>query len=397
MLNIGGSMTQSAIVVLRKGEDRRIRSGHPWVFSNEVETVDGEPQSGEIVEVQDSRSAVVGYGFFSKASLVSVRIVSNKPFITLQQLLKERILSASTKRERLHYGDTYRLVYGESDNIPGLVIDRYGSTFVIESFIAGIDSLIPTIRDLIIELFKAEYIAEKSESLWRSYEGLEARKEVVYGSGDIRLAEIDSMFYNINILSGHKTGFFLDQRENRSLVEGLSRNRRVLDCFCSDGGFALHAARGGAKTVLGIDSSEAAVERASSNALRNGLSEVRFIRADVFDFLRDSKQGEYDLIILDPPAFVKSKNKLATGMKGYRKLNELAMEKLDAGGILVTCSCSQHATEELFLDAIAKAAVSKGKRLSIISITGAAKDHPVLLSMPETRYLKCVVGFVEAL
>ncbi|MBL0175022.1 MAG: class I SAM-dependent rRNA methyltransferase [Ignavibacteria bacterium] len=391
-------MTHSAIVILKKGEDRRIRTGHPWVFSNEVETNEGAPQHGDVVEVHDSRRSVVGYGFFSKTSLVSVRMISNKSSnATLQELLKERIIAAAAKRTMLNYGDTCRLVFGESDNIPGLVIDRYGKTFVIESYIAGIDLLIQNIQDIIVELFDAEFIVEKSESTWRSYEGLEGRTRVLLGEGEVRTIEISSIFYNINILRGNKTGFFLDQRENRLLVEGLSRNRRVLDCFTSDGGFALHAARGGATSVTGVDSSDPAVERATSNAIRNGLTNVKFAKSDVFDYLHEAKQGEYDLIILDPPAFVKSKKKLASGLKGYRKLNELAMDKLEHGGILVTCSCSQHATEELFLDAIAKAAASKGKRLSIFSITGAAKDHPVLLSMPETRYLTCVAAVVEAL
>lgn len=388
-------MKTSATILLKAKEERRIRGGHPWVFSNEIQNIEGQPSSGDVVAVLDSRRGIVGYGFFSEHSLISVRIISNRPEESVKALLTNRLHAALRRRIEVGYAGSFRMVFGESDGLPGLIIDKYETTFVIESFTAGIDRLIPLLVDILVSDFGATDIGERSESVWRLNEGLELISRPLVGNCEPQPIQIESILYNINILHGLKTGFFLDQRENRRYIENLSVNRSVLDCFCADGGFSMHARKAGAQRVVGVDASDQAIQRARGNALKNGFTDISFIDSDVFEYLKTVSCGEFDVIILDPPAFVKSKKKLRTGLKGYRKLNELAMSKFGEFGILVTCSCSQHVTEELFLAELLKAAATIEKRLRVVSVTGAAKDHPVLLSMPETRYLKCVVAIIE--
>jgi 23S rRNA (cytosine1962-C5)-methyltransferase len=388
-------MIASATVLLKAKEERRIHGGHPWVFSNEIQSMEGQPSSGDVVAVLNSHRGIVGYGFFSEHSLISVRIISNRAEESLKTLLTNRLHAALRRRIEIGYAGSFRMVFGESDGLPGLIIDKYETTFVIESFTAGIDRLIPLLVDILVSDFGATDIGERSESVWRLNEGLELISRPLFGNCEPQSVQIESIFYNINILRGLKTGFFLDQRENRRYIEKMSLNRSVLDCFCADGGFSMHARKAGARRVVGVDASDLAIQRARENALQNGFSDISFVDSDVFEYLKSVSCGEFDIIILDPPAFVKTKKKLRTGLKGYRKLNELALSKFGEFGILVTCSCSQHVTEDLFLAELLKASVASKKRLRVVSLTGAAKDHPVLLSMPETKYLKCVVAIVE--
>ncbi len=390
-------METHAKVVLRKKEDRRLRNGHLWIFSNEIEHVDGTASDGDLVEVLDHSGHLVGIGYWSGKSLIAVRILSRQPASSLSSLVTERLRKAYELRESLSYSNSYRLVFGESDLLPGLIIDKYNDVFVLESFSAGADRLSPIAVDWLRETFSPKCIFEKSDSNWRQYEGLEAKSGFLWGTEGTSEVTISGMSYIINVLAAQKTGMYLDQRENRLLVETMARNKRVLDCFCNDGGFSLHAARGLAASVRGLDISADAVARANTNAQINGFTGIEFHAADVFESLNAGIKDNYDMIILDPPAFVRSKNRLATGLKGYQKLNERAMWLLPENGILVTCSCSQHVTEEIFLDMLKRAARNQKKFMRILTVRGAALDHPVLAAMPETQYLTLVAATIHGL
>ncbi|MBI5646162.1 MAG: class I SAM-dependent rRNA methyltransferase [Ignavibacteriae bacterium] len=390
-------METQAKAILRKKEDRRIRSGHLWIFSNELERIEGTPINGDFVEVIDHSGRLLGIGFWNGNSLIAIRMISRKPFDSFRELVRGRMRRADDFRAAVSYENSYRLVFGESDFLPGLVIDRYNDVFVLESFSAGADRIVPIAVEWLQDTFSPKSVFEKSDSQWRSYEGLQVQTGFLLGTDGATTVNINGMSYIINVLAAQKTGFFLDQRENRLLVETISRGKRVLDCFCNDGGFALHATRGGAISVVGLDISSDAVKRAEANAGRNGIAGVAFHVADVFESLNASLKDNYDMIILDPPAFVRSKNRLASGLKGYQKLNERAMWLLPEGGTLVTCSCSQHVTEDVFLDMLKRSARNQNKYLRIFAVRGAALDHPVLASMPETQYLTFVATTVHSL
>jgi 23S rRNA (cytosine1962-C5)-methyltransferase len=391
-------MDCAGIVTLRSKEEKRLQKGHLWVFSNEISEIEGEPENGEIVAVRDfTRTKIIGYGFCSLNSLVSIRMLSRTPFPSLEELFRARIHSANRKRLNVGFRHSYRMVFGESDFLPGLVIDRFGDVFVIESFTAGMDKHIKIIIDILVSDFAPCAVIEKSLSVWRKMENLDQQQRLLFGSIGPTTVISSAMSYNISILEGQKTGFFLDQSENRLIVEQCGSGKQVLDCFCNDGGFALHAAKGGAATVLGVDASCSAVERARVNSVLNKLNNVEFHEYDVFKFLEEAVSAEkhYDLIILDPPAFVKSKKTVAAGLAGYERLNRLAMRVLTDDGMLLSCTCSQHISETDFLVMLHRASVKEKRSLQLASITGASKDHPVYLPMPETRYLTCVLAFVQ--
>ncbi len=391
-------MDCKGIVTLKPKEERRLFKGHLWVFSNEIRELEGDMTNGELVEVRDStKKKIIGYGLYNHNSLICVRLLSRIPISSIDEFLRSRINDANSRRAQIGLSHSYRMVFGESDLLPGLIIDRFGGDLVIESFTAGMDKLFDRIATIIVQDYAPRAIYEKSTSLWRGLENVEIRERLVFGTQEETIVQSSAMSYNINIMEGQKTGFYLDQSANRLIVEKCSQGKRVLDCFCNDGGFALHAAKGGADSVLGIDSSEAAIKRAKNNAMLNNINNIAFQEGDVFSFLHETNQSgkQYDLIILDPPAFVKSKKMLATGLAGYEKLNRLAFRILAKNGILVSCSCSQHVSETDFLETLQRAAAKEGRALQLLSVSGAAQDHPVLVTMPETKYLKC--AFVAAL
>ena len=390
-------MTAETKVFLKPKEDRRIRSGSLWIFSNEIQRIEGKDDKGSLVQVFDSFGRSIGFGYLNRHSLIAIRMLSFCEFESLEALVHERLAAALSLRARLGYQSVYRLLFGESDFLPGLVVDRFDSLFVLESFSAGADVLLPIAAELLRKDFGAETIIENSDSHWREYEGVPPQKRILYGSVAEHRIAVGGISYIINHLDAQKTGFFLDQRENRLGIERYVQGLRVLDCCSNDGGFALHAARGGASRVDGIDVSARAVEQANRNAALNELPTARFTKGDVFDVLPRLNKDDYDMIILDPPAFVKSRNRIASGLKGYQKLNELALRALSDNGVLVTCSCSQHVNEALFVDMLNRAARAQKKQLRIIGISGASPDHPVLGTMPETRYLTCVTCFVSPL
>ena len=307
-------------------------------------------------------------------------------------LFAQRISSALSLRQRLYpESETYRLIHGESDFLPGLIIDRFNDLFSIQTLSAGVDMRLDIITQSIIELFRPTAIIEKNDSSLRTLEGLPARSGFLYGSGSSTTIDIDGIKFTIDVLEGQKTGFFLDQRENRKTIRKYTKGTTVLDCFCNDGGFALNAAAGGASNIEGVDSSDSAITRARTNVGNNGFeSRCTFRVDDVFETLRNAvdQHRSFDTIVLDPPSFTKSRKTVNTAKRGYAEINTMAMKILPQGGVLATASCSHHITEETFLDILKESATSAGRQLQLLEWHGAAPDHPVLPIMPETLYLK---------
>jgi 23S rRNA (cytosine1962-C5)-methyltransferase len=378
-------------IALKKREERRIASGHPWVFSNEIAEVRGGPAVGDIVEVRSAGGLTLGTGFYNPHSLISVRLLSHSIEEISEAFFEKRISTALELRRSVYPEEqTFRVVHGEADFLPGLVIDKYNEYLAVQTFSYGMDTRLPLICDVLEALLRPRGIVERNESPLRILEQLPQKKGVVRGTVEQTIVHEHDLLYAVDILAGQKTGLFLDQKENRLAVRRFSKGARVLDCFCNDGGFALNAARGGAASVLGIDSSHEAIRNASQNATSNRIDAVRFVEADVFEKLTGlhSEAELFDLVILDPPSFTRSKKTVTTAKKGYRELNTQAMRVLKKGGILVTASCSHHIEPEVFMQLVHEAARITERSLQLLEWRGASADHPTLPGVPETRYLK---------
>jgi 23S rRNA (cytosine1962-C5)-methyltransferase len=376
---------------LRPKEDLRIRTGHPWVFSNEIAAITGSPGPGDVVPVLSSNGALLGVGFYNPHSLVAARLLSVYEEPVDAEFFRKRLQRALELRKTLYPESTvYRLVHGESDFLPGLIIDRFNDLLVVQTLSSGMDMRLPQIADVLEELLHPAAIVERNESPLRELEHLPMRKGVIRGTAGPTVIDEHGLKYGVDPMEGQKTGFFLDQRENRFLVRRYCRGARVLDCFCNDGGFALNAAAAAAVSVLGIDSSAEAVARATANASRNGLQQVQFVGRDVFEALPDlADKGErFGAIILDPPSFTRSKKNVQTARRGYRELHAGALKVLEKGGYLATASCSHHILPEVFLEEVVQTGKKVGKTLQLLEWRGAAPDHPTLPQVPETRYLK---------
>ena len=385
-------------IVLRKKEDHRITAGHPWVFSNEIATVHGSPGPGSIVEVQNAGGRTLGIGLYHPHSLIAVRLLSMHIEDINLEFFRRRIAQALSLRVRIYQDSSvYRLVHGESDFLPGLIVDRFNDICVIQTFSYGMDMRQTELCDALDGLLHPRCIVERNESPLRALEALPERRSVLRGEpGPVEIEE-HGIRYALHPLEGQKTGFFLDQRENRLLARRYSRGARVLDCFCNDGGFALNAARGGATSVLALDVSGEETRRAARNAELNGITTVQFETADVFERLRSLREvgARFDLVILDPPSFTRNRKNVPAAKRGYRELHEGALRLLDTDGLLITASCSHHIEPDTFLQVIQDAAFRCGRSLQMIDWRGAAPDHPVLPAAPETRYLK--LGVFRAL
>lgn len=387
-------------VLLRRGGERRILKGHLWVFSNEIQAVEGEPVPGGLVAVRRSDERLVGYGIYNPRSLIAVRLLSRKSVDLDVRFLTGRLEAAAALRERIYPGAvSYRLIHGESDGLPGLIIDRYGDAFGLQTLALGMDRLKDGICDALEAAFRPVVIVERNESALRSLEGLPRRSGVLRGELP-RLVEIREadLRFEVDLLHGHKTGFYFDQRENRIALRRFAAGARALDLYCNDGAFGLHLAKAEAAEVLGLDSSGSAVERARHNASLNGLAEkCRFERADLPErlaTLRDA--GEvFDLIVADPPSLTRSRKNVAAAKRAYREINKAAMKVLSRGGILATASCSHHITDDAFLESVAAAANALSRTVRLLEWRSQAPDHPVLPAMPETRYLKVAILQVD--
>ena len=378
-------------VVLKKKEERRILAGHPWAFSNEIAEVRGEPSIGDVVELRTAGGITLGVGFYNPHSLIALRLLATAPEEIDHRFFAGRIAAALKLRASLYPGtQAFRVVHGEADFLPGLVIDKYNEYIVLQTFSYGMDAHLQVICDALDSLLKPAGIVERNESPLRLLEHLPQKKGILRGEVRPTVVEEHGIQYAVDLLAGQKTGFFLDQRENRLAIRRFSRGARVLDCFCNDGGFSLNAARGDATSVLGIDSSEEAIRHAEQNATSNDIRTTRFILGDVFEQLQQLRtSGEtFDVLVLDPPSFARSKKNVTTAKRGYRELNVHALHVLNIGGILFTASCSHHIEPDVFLDIVQDAARQSGRRLQLLEWRGASPDHPTLPGVPETRYLK---------
>jgi len=379
-------------IVLKRKEEKRILAGHPWVFSNQIDVIEGDPVSGDLVSVYSHGSAPVGTAFFNPFSLITCRIVDRSDGCEVDaEFFRKRILHAHALRNRLFPGEeSFRLVHGEADYLPGLIIDKYNDYLSVQTLSFGMDLRLPLIADALEDLFSPTGIVERNESPLRGLEQLPARKTLLRGTCGETTISLAGVQFRMNPLEGQKTGFYLDQRENRRFVGAIARGAAVLDCFCNDGGFGLTAAAGGAASVHCIDSSPEAIGRTRENAALNGFSNVTAAEGDVFDHLKELIRAErtFDLVILDPPSFTRSKKNVQAAKKGYRDLHGFALRVLKPGGILATASCSHHIRQETFLESITRAADRTERRLQQLAWLGASPDHPTLPDVPETMYLK---------
>jgi 23S rRNA (cytosine1962-C5)-methyltransferase len=393
----GGAEIGAAAVRLGKNQERRLRSGHPWVFSNEIASVEGAPEPGAEVLVLDHREHAVGYGLFNPHSLIAVRLFTRGERRIDTDLFRERILNAFELRRRiLPVESTYRLVFGEGDFLPGLVVDRYGDFLAVQSLTVGMEGRLEAVLDLLEELFAPRGIVCRRDSRAREHEGLPLLEPLVRGQVPERIdAPYEGFVLECDLLTGQKTGEFLDQRDNRKRVAAEARGRRVLDLYCYSGLFAIHCAAAGAASVIGVDRSAPALDRARRNAARNAPSRaVEFREEEVEDALEGFQRSgdRFGAIILDPPALVKSRKAQEEGARKYAEINAAAISLLEPGGVLATASCSHHVDAPLFLDILRAAARHVRAELRLVEVRGQSRDHPVLLAARETSYLTMAIA-----
>ncbi len=380
---------------LNPGGEKRILRGHKWIFSNEIEDALNQYEPGSWVQVFSHKKKTLGFGYINPRSLIAVRLVAGPGKEPGTDVIAHRMREASQWRKtRIYPGaQCYRVVYGESDGLPGLVVDRYGKLVVYQITTLGMSLLESEIREAIHEVLQPETLVYRHDSPVRLLEGLPLTKGVAYGEvPEVCSVELDGIRFVLNPIDGQKTGMYLDQRDNRQALKPFVHGKKILDLFCYNGAWSLTAAAAGAVETLGIDESKNAIESAKINAHENGFAPIcRFEAREVFHALKELSRNTFDVVVVDPPAFVKNKSALAEAKKGYTDLNRRAMMMVKPGGVLISCSCSYHLDEASFKDVLLKAAQAGGRELKLLEARGQAKDHPVLLAMPETNYLKCYV------
>jgi 23S rRNA (cytosine1962-C5)-methyltransferase len=384
-----------AEIYLKKNEDKRLRKGHLWIFSNEIDTKRSPLEQftpGELVHVKSDEGKTLGTAYVNPKALICARLLSRKSVTCGVKFFKERLKTALTLREKLFAKPYYRLVFGESDGLPGLVIDRFDSVFSLQITTAGIDLRKEALLSALIELFSPQAVVLKNDNSQRILEGLSQDSEVIYGHlPECLIMEENDAKYKIDILNGQKTGWFYDHRISRAKTQTLAKNLRVLDLFCYTGAWGIPAALGGASEVTCVDASESALALATENANINQVAEkMNFVRSDVFDFLKQARQENqlYDLIILDPPALIKRKKDYKQGYEAYRRLNHLALQTLSKNGILISASCSFHLERSSLQDILRSSGRHIDRHLVIFSSGGQGPDHPIDPALPETDYLK---------
>ena len=371
----------------------RVASGHPWIFSSDITDRDGA-QPGEAVRVADARGRTIGTAHYSSTSQIALRMLSNEVCEADRGFYLRRLQTAEAHRRRTVCDSTaYRVVHAEADLLPALIVDRYGDCLVVQTLDQGMDAAKAAIVSCLEEIFAPRAIVARNDAAVRSKERLPLETVVLAGAiaGPVTV-EMNGLKLTADLLHGQKTGIYLDQRENYRAVAHYARGGRALDCFTSTGGFALHLA-GHCENVEAVDSSEAALAAARGNAAANGIGNIDFRQADVFDLLAGyaSAHRQFSMVVLDPPAFAKSRRRLEGAAAGYKEINLRALRLLAPGGVLVTCSCSHHVSEAMLLEVVAEAALDAGRTLRVAERRTQAQDHPILLTVPETHYLKCLV------
>ncbi len=386
------------IVTLKKGEGRTLKAGGMWVYDNEIDTIMGSFENGDIVTIQDFDGYFMGYGFINTNSKITVRLLSRKRETVIDEAFMEKRVRAAWeyRKETIDTGSC-RLIFGEADFLPGIVIDKFSDVLVVESLALGIDRWKVTIVEALKKVLLEDGISirgvyERSDAKVRLQEGMERYKGFMGEPFDTRVEIIENgVHYIVDVQDGQKTGFFLDQKNNRAAIHRFCKDKKVLDCFTHTGSFALNAAVAGAKSVLGVDASQLAVDQATENAKLNHLEDrVTFQCADVFELLPEleAKKESFDVVILDPPAFTKSRNSIKNAVKGYREINIRGLKLVRDGGFLVTCSCSHFMDPELFAKTIREAAAGAHKRLRQVEFRTQACDHPILWAADQSYYLK---------
>ena len=386
------------IVNLKKGEGRTLKAGGMWVYDNEIASTMGEIVDGGLVEVHDFDGYFMGIGYINRRSKITVRMMSRRTREIDRAFIEQRVRACVDYRKHTVDMSSCRLIFGEADFLPGIVIDKFSDVLVVESLALGIDRFKPLIVELLKQVLKEEGmpirgVYERSDAKVRLQEGMERFKGFIGEEFDTKVSIVENgVKYMVDVKDGQKTGFFLDQKYNRAAIRPMCKDAKVLDCFTHTGSFALNAGMAGAKSVLGVDASELGVAQATENAALNGLSDrVSFICEDVFELLpRLEKEGDlFDVVILDPPAFTKARNSIKNAVKGYREINLRAMKLVKNGGYLATCSCSHFMNPELFSKTIGEAAANVHKRLRQIEYKTQSPDHPILWSRDEeSLYLK---------
>ena len=386
-------MENLPIVHVVNGRQKKLLQGHPWVYGNEIERVEGEIEDGGLVTVVDFRGRYMGTGFYNSKSLITVRLLTHRQEEITDELIASRVKAACDYRRFVMNRpgtDSCRLIYGEADRLPGVIADRFGGVIVLQVLALGMERFTQTIADALLACEKPNCLLLQNDDAIRRKEGMECFTRVLYGTlPEENIIHENGVKLAVDVLGGQKTGYFLDQKDNHLFVRQFCKDARVLDCFSYIGAFALNAAAAGAKEVTAVDISEAAVQLIEKNAALNG-ADITAVCANCFDFLRAQvKAGEkYDVVVLDPPAFTKAHANMASACRGYTEIALSAMRLLPAGGVLATHSCSYHMPEEVFVNTVLSAAQDLHRQVRVITLRRQDIDHPVLAGYPESHYLK---------
>lgn len=381
-----------AHIILKKGEEHRILAGHPWIYKNEILKSEGNFTDGDVIRVKDYKNRFLGEGFINRDSQITIRLITQNKEIIDKSFLKNRIETAfQYRRQFIHNTNALRLISSEGDFLPGLIVDDYNGVLVMQTLTLGMEKRKNIIIDILRELINPKAIYERNDVHARELEGLPKNKGFLYGKAETQIeCNISGIKMIVDIEQGHKTGIYLDQKENYSVLKDLVKNKDVLDCFCHTGAFSISAAVFGAQHVLSIDISDGAIEMARRNSELNNVKNIcSWETGNVFDTLKTKKS--HDIIILDPPSFTKTKDTISSALRGYKEINLRAMRLLPIGGYLITCCCSHHVPRNLFMEVMLDAAKDSRRKLRLIEYKTQSKDHPILPAVPETEYLKCFV------
>jgi len=389
-------MTPRLTLTVKSTALARLGAGHPWIYANELARPPKTAMPGAIVDVRTAQGAWIGRGYYNPKSVIAVRLLSREAAEIDAAFIARAIDRAQALRDAVVPGEeAYRVVFGEADGLPGLIVDRYGSILVVQILTAGMDRLADAIVAALVDRFQPGAIVARNDSGSRKLEGLPVEKRLLHGAKPDRVVVgKNGLQFEVDVWEGQKTGLFLDQSANYRAIAPWAKGARVLDTFCYAGAWGLHALRHGAVSVLGLDASEKALATAAANASRNGFDErVEYRRVDVFDELRRllAAEARYELIILDPPSFAKARKDKAGALRGYKEINRLGMSLLAPGGVLVTCSCSHPIDAATFYDVLLEAASDAKRTLRLIARLTQGPDHPIVLGIPETEYLQCVM------
>lgn len=382
-----------AKVTLIPGKEKRVYSGHPWVFRSDIAQAEDDAKPGDVVSVFSSRGKFLAKAFYNPNSQITLRILTYQDEPVDREFIFRRVRQAIDYRRTFADLHSCRVIFAESDRLPALIVDSFGEILVIQCLSLGMERFKQDVVDALVEYLKPAGIWERNDVPVRRLEGLEMTTGLLYGDVPDRVLMVENgVRFWVDVKEGQKTGFFLDQKENRAAIAPFVKDRTVLDCFTHTGSFALHAGHYGAKEVIGVDISDYACAFATENAKLNGLEDrVRFVEANAFDLLAEqSRNGtKYDVVILDPPAFTKTRSAVESATRGYKEINLRAMKMVRPGGYLITCSCSQHILPEMFREIVLSAAKDARVTLRQVEFRTQGKDHPILPASPETQYLKC--------